>query len=345
MKNLLSIKKKNSTITALILTATALLVTACSPTTQHPYHWPQPSNASELLSQANEIIEQSLVDSDPLIRVNAIEAVALTKQVTLMPKVRKMLASQFFTTRFAAALAVGDTGYTFAQPQVQKLLKDQNPNVRIAAAYAMYKLGQQQYFDVLRNAMASKDLVVRANAVMLVGKTAHKDASKLLYAAITMEDSDDKVRYQAVESIASLKDEYIEPRIWAMLISVYPDVRVIGIRAMAALGTTKSHGAVIGMLDDNIVEVRLAAAEQLGILHDPAGELAVLDVFRKNLTAKIPPRDKERVYIFTARAIGRICTPKLTDFLPQLLKYPSKQVRLQAAIAVFYCSQPPKNPI
>ena len=124
-----------------------------------------------------------------------------------------------------------------------------------------------------------------------------------------------------------------------MLINVYPDVRVIAIQAMGALGTTKAHGAIIGMLDDDIIEVRLAAAEQLGMLHDPAGELVVLNVFRKNITAQMLPEDKERVYIFAARAIGRICTPKLTDFLPQLLKNRSKFVRLEAAKAVFYCTK------
>jgi len=332
-------------LTALILAATALFITACSPNPQTPYNWPESSTARELLPLAQTILGQALTDPEPRLRVNAIEVVASTRQIKLMPKVRKMLTSQFVPVRFAVALAIGDTQYTLAESQVSQLLRDENPNVRIAAAYAMYKLGRPEYFQVLRNALANKDNTVRANAAMLIGKTADKKASKLLYAALAMRDSGDKVRFQAVESIATLKDENITPKIWAMLINVYPDVRVIAIRAMGALGTTKAHGAIIGMLDDDIIEVRLAAAEQLGILHDPAGELVVLDVFRKNITAQMIPEDKERIYIFAARAIGRICTPKLIDFLPQLLKNQSKFVRLEAAKAVFCCTKTYRPPI
>jgi len=340
MKKILPAKNPQPPTTALavmILIGATLLMSACAPNRQTQYHWPEPSAVRALLPQAQTILIQALADPKPMIRVNAIEVVASTKQVGLMPKVQRMLTNQYVPVKFAAALAIGDTKYALAQSTVEQLLNDQNLNVRIAATYAMYKLGQHQYFKVLRDALASKDNTVRANAAMLIGKTADKDASRLLYAALTMRDSDDKVRFQAIESIAALKDEHISPKIWTMLISVYPDVRVLGTRAMGALATTRAHGSLIGMLDDDIVEVRLAAAEQLGILKDPAGQLVVMDVFRKKLTAHMNSQDKERVLAFTARAIGRIGTAKLTDFLPQLLKNQSKIVRLEAARAVFHC--------
>jgi HEAT repeat protein len=120
-----------------------------------------------------------------------------------------------------------------------------------------------------------------------------------------------------------------------MLISAYADDRVVGIRAMGALGTEQAKNALITMLDDGVLEVRLAAAEQLGKLQDPIGEPEVLQVFTKNLTAGLDKESLERVNVLTALAIGQIGTKPLTKYLPQLLKDESGFVRIAAAKAVF----------
>jgi hypothetical protein len=106
---------------------------------------------------------------------------------------------------------------------------------------------------------------------------------------------------------------------------------------MGALATVQARDALITMLDDDILEVRLVAAEQLGMLNSSIGELEVLDVFTKNLTAGLDRNGLERVNVLTALAIGRIGTPQLTNFLPQLLKNQSKSVHIAAAKAVFQC--------
>ncbi|MHC4665129.1 MAG: HEAT repeat domain-containing protein, partial [Planctomycetota bacterium] len=85
----------------------------------------------------------------------------------------------------------------------------------------------------------------------------------------------------------------------------------------------------------DVLEVRLAAAAQLGMLGDPTGEPEVLDVFRKNPTAGFKKERLEHVNVLTALAIGRIGTARLTRFLPRLLASDSKFVRLAAAMAVF----------
>ena len=52
----------------------------------------------------------------------------------------------------------------------------------------------------------------------------------------------------------------------------------------------EAKNALIRMLDDDILEIRLAAAEQLGVFKDPIGEVKVLEVFEKNLPAVWIPR-------------------------------------------------------
>ena len=317
----------------------AFAVFGCNKSLQTTYgHTPVDTiSVNNLKPQATQIIQEALADDNPLIRVNAIEVVAATKQIRLMPKVQRLLKDKFVPVRFAAALAVGDLQYSLAKSEVAPLLQDENENIKIAAAYAMSKLGSPDSFQLLRKAIASNDQTVRANAALLLGKSGDKSVLKFLYWTLHREDSDDRVRLQTAEAIAMLGDERIFPKLWAMLISTYADDRIMGIKAMGALATVQARNALVTMLDDDILEVRLAAAEQLGMLASSAGELEALDVFTKNLTAGLDRNGLERVNVLTALAIGRIGTPQLTNFLPQLLKNQSKSVRIAAAKAVFQC--------
>lgn len=295
---------------------------------------------NELLYEADRIIQQGLADGDPQIRANAIEVVIATRQLRLMPIVRRLLRDEVVPVRFLAALAIGDLRYSVAKNDVKQLMREEreNANVRIAAAYALFKLGSSETLSLLGEAITSKDQIVRANAVLLLGKSGDKSVLKLLYWALRDEGSDDKVLLQVAEAIAMLGDERIYPKLWTRLISAYADDRVMGIGAMGALRTRQARDALVTMLDDNVLEVRLAAAGQLGKFKDSTGEAEVLQVFTKNLTASIDREDIERIRVLATLAIGEIGTDKLAKFLPQLLRDESKIVRLAAAKAVFQCA-------
>ncbi len=292
-------------------------------------------NLSSLESEAVRIIRDGLSDNDPRVRTNTIEVIASVGLTEFMPEVQRLLRDDFVPVRFAAALAVGDAAYQPAKSDIERLLKAPDENTKIAAAYAMAKLGFPMGLDFIRKAAVSKDQVVRANAVVLLGKSDDESALKLLSWAQTDKDSDDKVRFQAAEAIARLGDEKIFPKLWAIVLSSYADDRIMGIKAMGALGTEKAKDVLATKLDDEVLEVRLAAAEQLGMLGDKTGEREVLDVFKRNLAAGMDKQGVERINVLTALAIGRIGTSRLIIFLPSLLKNESKSVRLAAAKAVF----------
>jgi HEAT repeat protein len=296
--------------------------------------WAEPPAGSDEQAQAQQVVFDGLADADPQIRANAIEVVATTKQVRLMPRVQNLLADEAIPVRFLAILAVGDLDYTLAQNDIAPLLNDPNPNIQIAAAYTMTKLGQQQYGKVVRNAVTSEDQTVRANAALLLGKSGQKNEIRFLYWTMQQPDSSDKVVLQCLESIATLRDERIYPKLWSRLISAYADDRVLGIRAMGLLGTQQAKNAIATMLEDPVVEVRLAAAEQLGKLGEPIGEAKVAEVFEKNLLAGMDPEGQQRVKVLAALAIGEIGSDALAKHLSQLLRDPSKPVRLAAAKAV-----------
>lgn len=322
---------------SLLFICTSILLAGCNGTlpSQNTIDQSDTVPISSLMFQAFQIMQEGLADADPQVRANTIEVVAATKQIRLMPKIQRLLNDESVPVKFSAILAVGDLQYTLAKSKVQRLLKDENENVRIAAAYAMTKFGHPEYLTVFSDAIASEDQTVRANAALLLGKSGHKNALELLYWALQRKDSSDKVRFNAVEAIAMLGDEKILPKLWAMVYSGYADDRVVGIRAMGALGTSQAKEVLITKLDDDILEVRLAAAQQLGKFGETAAEPEVLEVFTKNLTADFDKKDLERIKVLTALAIGQIRTDSLKRFLPQLLKDQSKFVRIAAAKAVF----------
>jgi HEAT repeat protein len=295
------------------------------------------TNLNVSWTESLRIIQGALADPDPLVRANAIEVVASTGQLKLMPHVQRLMQDPYVPVRFASAVAVGDTKYLPAKRSLNILLKDKDSSVVIAAAYAMVKLGSTEHLQILRKAASSDDQVVRANAVMLLGKAGDKSSLQLLWNTMQDRDSDHKVAYQSAEAIATLGDRKIYQRIWTMLISAFHDVRTMGVIAMGKLNSPEARGALIKMLDDDILEVRLVAAGQLGLLRDPTGESKVLEVFEKNLTHEMEPQAAERTNVLTVLAIGQIKTPALKKFLPKMLQNESKFVRIAAAKAVFQC--------
>ena len=101
---------------------------------------PDSASVDDLMPEAVRIIREGLADENPQIRAKAIEVVAATQRIELMPEVQQLLKDDFVPVRFAAALAAGDLKYHPAQSSITQSLKDQDENIRIAAAYAMNRL-------------------------------------------------------------------------------------------------------------------------------------------------------------------------------------------------------------
>jgi len=292
-------------------------------------------NKGSLRTQAIEIAKLGLADSDPMVKVRAIEVAAASKNKKLMYTVATMLDSSNLRIRFVAALAVGDVEFSPAEKKLEKMLRDEDENAQIAAAYAMYKLGDKGYYDIVEKSLLNKDQTIRANSALLLGKIKDKKATTPLYWALKDNNSGDNVRFQVLESLAMLQDEGAYKKIWTMLISAYVQDKVMGVRAMGALGNEDARNALLAVLDDEILEVRLAAAAQLGQLYDTAGEPFVQEVFINNLRSSMNDYEIERVNVLTALAIGQIGTEPLMKYLPEFLNNKSKFVRLAAAKAVF----------
>ena len=325
------------TLMLLLVTFLMVIVFGCGETLQTTAGDIKGTNLSASWSKGLRIIQDALMDNDPLVRARAIEVVASTRQLKLMPQVQRLMQDNYVPVRFATALAVGDVEYSPAKRSLNKLLKDKDANVVVAAAYAMGKLGSSEHIQILRKAATDSDQMVRANAVLLLGKSGDQSSLQLLWNTMQDKNSDDKVAFQSAEAIATLGDKRIFQKLLAMLYSAYTDDRLMGVSAMGKLKTPEAKNALIRKLDDDVLEVRLVVAGELGLLRDPIGEPKVLEVFEKNLTNGMDLQAVERTNVLTALAIGQIRTPALKKFLPQMLQNDSKFVRIAAAKAVFQC--------
>lgn len=300
---------------------------------------PTPTAASQnsplrqtLRPQAVEILKASLRDENPMIRIHAIEAAAETQHKDAMAEIMRMMGDEAVAIRFAAVTAAGDMACFGCEQEVRRRLIDPDENVRLAAAYTLVKFNYRDFHSSLRQAAnAHDDSTVRANAVLLLGKVGNQEDLDLLYKVMRDDHADDKVRFQAIESIARLKDTRLyRSKLWSLLISKYADDRVMGIRAMGALGDQDSKNAIMTMLSDDVLEVRLAAAEQLGRLGDRSGCDEVAAYLALNPDFNQP----DMATLLAIMAIGRIGTPELTAHLPAALNSRSAMTRLTAAQSV-----------
>lgn len=323
----MSRKRPNSIIAGLMIALCAMggVLNAAEGTA------PKKVSVKSLNAQAKTILNSSLIDKSPKIRTHAIEVAVKTRQKDALPVIAKLTKDPSVPSRFAAVTALGDLKSTEHEELIRKSLNDSNVNVRIAAAYSLVKLGQSKYEGPLLAAAKSADQTVRANAALLIGKLGKKKHLPLLHEVLNMEDSETKVRMQAVESIARLGDEEMyRSKLWALQISKFADDRVMGIRGMGALNTAESRAAIATMLQDDIVEVRLAAAEQLAQLGDDSGEREVYSYFQTN-----PDMNKADIATGMAiLAIGNLKSKRLNAYLPAALGSRDPYIRLVGAQSV-----------
>ena len=320
------------------ITVSVFFFCGCDESFQQTKSFNKGSKLDKLRPRALVIIKEALADDDRHVVSTAIEVVASTNQMDLMPRVEKLLLSDYITVRFAAAQAVGDTRYYRAKSSVEKLLNAPDAHTRIAAAYAMNQLGSPGPMTLLGEALKSQDQTVRANAATLLGKTGDQGVLKLLRWVQHDKDSTDKVKLVALDARAKLGDDTIFNKLWAISYNSYWDYRIMAVKAFGALGTGEAKDVLITKLDDEVPEVRLAAAEQLGILGNQTGMLEVLDVFICKPDPNLDGKRRENVKVLAAMAIGQIGTQELTRYLPELINDDSRMVRIAAARAILQCT-------
>jgi HEAT repeat protein len=325
---------------SVVLSLAAALILACLMAGCESAFRASEDSDSQLQTKAYQVISECLNNPDPILRSNAAEVVGTVRLTPLMPRIAQLFNDPVVPVRFQALIAAGDMKYTMASSNIQQIYmtSQQDINVRMAAAYALVQMGSLQHANYYKQQIKHTNPTIRANAALLIGKSGNRSDLPLLEWAINDSESNERVRLQVLESLARLQSPNVYEKIWTRLISAFADDRILGIQAMAHLESYQAISAITTMLDDEVPEVRLAAAEQLGKLGDPIGESAVKEVLEKPVSGDMATQ--MRTKIMATLAIGEIDSDALAKYLPKLLKDTSKMVQLAAAKAIFRQGMP-----
>ena len=181
--------------------------------------------------------------------------------------------------RARAAILVGETGQAKYAPAVQALLQDGDATVRVAAATALGHLGTQDAAPPLA-VMAQETqqpLEVRTAAVRSLAMLASPQAAPTLI-AILQASPDPKqaaLRQAATIALGTMRTEEALGELTARLQPDQESDVVVRTLAAEALAHAAGNGegqedqvaeALVGSLQDQASEVRIAAAHSLGVV-------------------------------------------------------------------------------
>lgn len=290
-----------------------------------------------LEEQARWQIIEVLGSDDVLKRMNAIEAIGLSGDESLMANLIMTLNSDKSTEpeKFAALMSIGDARFKTAEKAVRKYENSEAASLDIASAYALIRLGDtslERYKSILKH-LDSEDQAARDNAVMALGKAGDRKYINLLRWIFNSEKYSERTKLLAIEATAELRDPEAFGKAWALMISKRADDRVMGIKFMRKLMTNDSRNSILTMLDDGVLEVRLVAAGQLALMGDKSGLGLIEDFFAKTLPS-LEGEDRERALIHAIDAIIALKKVEVIKLLPGLMNEDSENVRLKAAQAI-----------
>jgi len=86
-------------IWTLCVSCATFFIFGCGKSAQTSYEYSGAVSVSKLVPEATGVIRDGLADERPEVRANAIEVVAATNRVKLMPKVQRLLKDDFVPVR------------------------------------------------------------------------------------------------------------------------------------------------------------------------------------------------------------------------------------------------------
>jgi HEAT repeat protein len=289
-----------------------------------------------LVDAAKREVNKALQSSDPLVRIQALEALRNVPGADAENHIVNALRDRDGGVRFAAAMMAGELRVASASPVLLGLADtERDPNVSVAVRFALHKLGDANRSQDLVTFARNEDPRVRRNVALVLGLLGEQSArSKIL--RVMRGDIDPLVREQALEALWRLGDEEALKPLIALTVSGYADDRIIGLLALAAPKRQIVREHVRGLLagDDVQVEVTLVAARAMGMLGSDEGYKLATDATRS-------PDPNQR--FLAAAALGAIGRTDAQNELRRLLGDSVPNVQLAAASALLEVAQHQPN--
>ncbi len=252
---------------------------------QQPVAPTPPPTARELLqggeAKAISIIVNASRSDRAQLRANALEAI-MPRPKRALPMAQLALEDENPAVRFAALVTVGQLQLHSLGRKAQRMVSDEDASVRAAAVYAATRCGINVNMNELPLMLRHKDISVRANAVMLLGMMEDRTAVPMLREMVQQPIRRASpvrqaiLRLQYAEAMTKLgEDTELEPIRAAMFSQEY-EVRVLAVQMIGELEDQSMARALRNLLDDEPVELKLAAAQSLARMGDSSGKPAAL---------------------------------------------------------------------
>jgi len=256
-----------------------------------------------------EVLQKAGHAADPLLRANAIEALApAPKQQADVLKFGLVDPNE--GVRFVAAMSLGDSKHCDLIDLVRPLQTDPSISVRAAALYALSSCGEPVELDLLAEMMFGSDPTVRSNAALVLGRLGNASATELLTASLG-------------RPIAGLDGRRVRL------------VELATAEALVRLGSTdhleEIRAAFFGSAEDG--EIIAVAAQMAGLL----GDTGMGQALEKMAFNSGPRLAGPELRLIAVEALGRL-TPEAAQpgIALRFVSDPSPAIRAQAASALAY---------
>ncbi|MFP4105437.1 MAG: HEAT repeat domain-containing protein [Phycisphaerae bacterium] len=305
-------------------------------------------NASRAYLDAKTSLQQAAGDVDPIVRANAVEAMAQVMGKDAGPTIMQGLSSENVPVVFASAMAAGDVQYESAKPKLLELARLEGPDKRVLAAviYALNRLGVTSYNDFLPRLLFHREPQVRSVAAMAMGKIGKTSYIQRLERLEELPQPP-LVELQVVEAKARLGDPQALYTLESFTKGIYLDDRLMAIRTLAQVNAPRAAKVCRDLLEDdrNQPRVRVVAAEGLGRLgvESPEGfryaKACASDPQGVLRRVRGPQRQVEAVEVtslaqLSAVALGWLGYDAAVDTLHPMLRNQNGTVRVAAAMSI-----------
>lgn len=210
--------------------------------------------------------------SDPEARIAAADAIGSRGsryRRESSAKLRDLLAHDpEFRVRASAGRAIGRLGLRDALPELIGALADPDSSVRIVAAAALWRLPDSSAVPGLIVGLRDPDSSVREWCALAVGVTGDQRAAAPLAEALA--DPAPNVRLEAVRSLARIADPVAMD---ALVLRVRDEdesleTRLEAVNAIAAVQSPDKANALVRLLDQANLDVRMQVVRALGQVGD-----------------------------------------------------------------------------
>lgn len=154
------------------------------------------------------------------------------------------------------------------------LAQDADPRLKLMAAAALARCGHPTALDAARKRLADPDREIRKIAAWVLGQLGGKSDAQAIRAAFEKE-TDPLAKAYAAHALALLGDPAARKALGENLASADAAVRAFAAEFAGYCRLTESRDALIKLLDDPTLDVRVRAAQSLIVLALPADALGL----------------------------------------------------------------------